>query len=328
MTDDSKLPANSSPYYPASGEAASGFGSSPFAASNQGAATGFERFAGFNEAALVAASNQETTGFERFAGFNEAALVAASNQETTGFERFAGFNEAALIAASNQEASGFEGIAGFNEAASGTPVKDLVLNSTTLSNGEVVFKDLKRVRLAHEQQELFAQAYAESKYQTVDAMKKIAKAVGWSYLQVQNKFKKMRMVDPELDETKNYRGMNLTKLEALWKTTQYPTIEQYAEVKASQVGPEDSHYEVVTWFKSKRFANRKAAKAEAAKAEAAKAEAATAEVPKRASKKAKPSDVENDTAVVRQSKRTAKSKVNYYESASDAEDDESEASEN
>ena len=32
--------------------------------------------------------------------------------------------------------------------------------------------------------------------------------------------------------------------------------------------------------------------------------------------------------MVRQSKRTAKSKVNYYESASDAEDDESEANEN
>ena len=63
----------------------------------------------------------------------------------------------------------------------------------------------------------------------------------------------MRKNDPDVVEIKEFRAKNLVKLEALWKTTEYPTKKQQADVEASQVGPKESHFNVKSWFERKRF---------------------------------------------------------------------------
>ena len=62
---------------------------------------------------------------------------------------------------------------------------------------------------------------------------------------------------PPKSETKEFRDKNLAKLEAMWKTTEYPTKEQRAKVEGSQVGPKESHYNMKSWFEMKRRNKKK-----------------------------------------------------------------------
>lgn len=140
----------------------------------------------------------QVTGFEAFSGYNTTASYAAmpsSGQGVSGFEAFFGFNMTASYASIPSLGlgfTGFEAFSGQEDSASGTPVKKLSLQSTRLSNGDVVFKNLGHNFLAPEHMSLFAEEYAKNKYPSSDEMRSMASKFGLTYIQLKRKYKEHR----------------------------------------------------------------------------------------------------------------------------------------